>query len=302
MLVFLACQSFRILEPLYLHVVTGYWGSLASMANWEYMYRLSGAPHDIVNPNGLAFIIVSVIPFLFYYSGINKKVFFLSLFCMPLFIWALMLTSSRSGFIALLAVIGFIVMKTRYKVIMLVMIILGAIVIAPLLSADQQDRYLSITSQDTKNAGTAAGRVTRTIESFKTAFHKPMVGHGLGTSREANYNYTGRDQPVHNLYVEVAQELGIIGLFIFLLYILSIIRELKKAGAKWNQSELLKPHFLQASWQALRVFVFMNLIFSLASYGLSGYEWYLIPGLIVVLSRIQVQEDLSGVGVLPSDK
>jgi O-antigen ligase len=287
MVVFLASQSFRILEPLYLHVTTGYWGSLASMANWEYLNRLSGAPHDIVNPNGLAFIIVSVIPFLFYYSGINKKVFFLSLFCMPLFIWALMLTSSRSGFIALLAVIGLIVMKSRHKVIMLVMIILSAIVITPLLSADQQDRYLSITSQDTKNAESSAGRITGTIESFKVAFHKPLFGHGLGTSREANYNFTGRDQPAHNLYAEVAQELGFIGLFIFILYILTIIKELKRVGVDWLERELQKPNFLQASWNALRVFVFMNLLFSMASYGLSNYEWYFMPALIVILGKIK---------------
>ena len=287
MVVFLASQSFRILESLYLHVTTGYWGSLASMANWEYLNRLSGAPHDIVNPNGLAFIIVSVIPFLFYYSGINKKVFFLSLFCMPLFIWALMLTSSRSGFIALLAVIGLIVMKSRHKVIMLVMIILSAIVITPLLSADQQDRYLSITSQDTKNAESSAGRITGTIESFKVAFHKPLFGHGLGTSREANYNFTGRDQPAHNLYAEVAQELGFIGLFIFILYILTIIKELKRVGVDWLERELQKPNFLQASWNALRVFVFMNLLFSMASYGLSNYEWYFMPALIVILGKIK---------------
>jgi len=47
-IVFLGCQSFRILEPVYLHLTQGYWGSFASMANWEYMDRLSGAPSDVV--------------------------------------------------------------------------------------------------------------------------------------------------------------------------------------------------------------------------------------------------------------
>ena len=61
---FLGVQIFRVLEPLYLHVTQGYWGSFASMANWEYMNRLSGAPNDIINPNGLAFVIVTVIPLL----------------------------------------------------------------------------------------------------------------------------------------------------------------------------------------------------------------------------------------------
>ena len=63
-LVFLACQLFRILEPLYLHVTEGYWGSFTSMANWEYLNRLSGAPSDVVNPNGLAFIVCTTLIFL----------------------------------------------------------------------------------------------------------------------------------------------------------------------------------------------------------------------------------------------
>ena len=36
----------------------------------------------------------------------------------------------------------------------------------------------------------------------------------------------------------------------------------------------------------LQVWLWMNLIFSLASYGLSDYEWYLLGGLAVVLSRM----------------
>ena len=40
------------------------------------MERLSGAPYDIVNPNGLAFIIVSVLPFYYYYAELIMKVRF----------------------------------------------------------------------------------------------------------------------------------------------------------------------------------------------------------------------------------
>lgn len=69
--VFIACQTFRIVKPLYLHVAEGYWGSAASMAGWERLDRLSGAPHDIVNPNGLAFIIVSVIPFYYFLTQVS---------------------------------------------------------------------------------------------------------------------------------------------------------------------------------------------------------------------------------------
>ena len=39
--VFCATQVFRVLEPLYMHVTSGYWGSRTSLENWEYMSRLN---------------------------------------------------------------------------------------------------------------------------------------------------------------------------------------------------------------------------------------------------------------------
>lgn len=287
--VFLSCQIFRILEPLYLHVTARYWGSAASMANWEFMNRLSGAPHDIVNPNGLAFIIVSVLPFIYYYAKINKKIFFISLPLIPAMIWAMILTGSRSGFIALLVVLGLIISKTKNKLFLAVALILCIFVSYPFLSANTKDRYFSIVSQDTKNAATSEGRIAGIKNSFQVAFRKPLVGHGLGTSKEASWNYGHSKHLAHNLYAEVAQELGFVGLFIFFLYILAIYKELRNAKIPWHPVETQQLDFIQVSYYALWVFFFMNLVFSLASYGLSSYEWYLIPALIVVLGNLQTR-------------
>src|SRR5262249_35292679 len=65
--VFLAGQVFRVLEPLYLNVTQGYFGSQASMAGGtESLDRLSGGPYDVVNPNGLAFIICTALSLLYF--------------------------------------------------------------------------------------------------------------------------------------------------------------------------------------------------------------------------------------------
>ena len=57
-----ATQVWRVLEPLYMHLKSGYWGDYASLGNWEYMNRLSGSPYDIINPNGLGFVIIMTLP------------------------------------------------------------------------------------------------------------------------------------------------------------------------------------------------------------------------------------------------
>lgn len=82
MLVFISCQCFRIFEPVWLHITTEYWGGVTSMDKWGtiWLNRLSGSPYDVINPNGLAWVIVSIIPFMFYLSrsaSLKKKFSFI---------------------------------------------------------------------------------------------------------------------------------------------------------------------------------------------------------------------------------
>jgi len=289
-LIFLSCQTFRILEPLYLHITTGYWGSFASMANWEFMNRLAGAPHDIINPNGLAFVIVTVIPFYHYLSfvSLTNKLIYLS--TIPVFIYALILTGSRSGFIALLIILFGILIKSQKKILLIGIMGLAAIIVFANLTPVQKDRYASIFDKSSANYGTAHGRTEGVTNSFKVALRKPIVGHGLGTSLEANYHVIGYAQRAHNLYAEVMQELGTIGLLIFVLFIKSIIFNFYHVLQKMKDSSTNNTYLLNLT-HAMQVWLLMNIIFSFASYGLSSYEWYLFGGFSIVLKSVYQKHD-----------
>ncbi len=283
--VFLLCQIFRVLEPLFLHLTQGYWGSRASMANWEFMDRLSGAPHDTVNPNGLAFIIDSIIPFLYFFSALSKINKVALLLLLPLMLYTLVLTGSRSGLIGLIVISSIIIYNSSNKVVLLGLSLLSAFVIFSFLTPVQKDRFLSIVDKNTENAITASGRLEGIKKDFKVALRRPFFGHGLGTSREANANFGGIDQRAHNLFAEIAQELGLVGVVLFLSYVKSIVTLIKKLESKreeWGYESI----FLNQLWMALEVWFVMNFIFSFASYGLSSYEWYLFPGLLVVTSQL----------------
>lgn len=287
--VFVGCQLFRIVEPLYLNITEGYWGSVASMANWEYLNRLSGAPSDIVNPNGLAFIICTVLPFLYYLSDlgwINRLAF---LAFTPMCIYALILTGSRTGFLGLIIIFVVILVKSNRPFLLGFVGLIVVIVGFPLLDADTQDRYLSIFGMGQKNQATAEGRTEGVTKNFIVALRRPIFGHGLGTSREANANFGQTDQPAHNLYAEVAQELGFLGLVIVLLFIKSIFSILDQCKQIFSKEEV--GQFLLSINDAVQVWLWLNLIFSFASYGLTSYEWYLLAGLAVVMQRL-AREDV----------
>lgn len=282
LIVLLACQTFRVLAPLYLHITTGYWGDMAAMGEGEAMDRLAGAPHDPINPNGLAYVIIFVLPFYISYAAYFLFFRVLSFIILPILGYTLILTGSRSGFIVALVIAVAVILKSRKKLLAAACVaVLGVLLLAK-LDTMQQDRYLSIYRDDVRGAGTARGRLEGLMGDLEVAMHKPLVGHGLGTSHEANYNISGSTVRSHNLYLEVWQEIGIIGLVIFLLYMrASILVYFRSARAVRGSGD----RFSISLANALGILLLANLVFSMASYGLSGYSWYLFGGLTVLLNR-----------------
>ena len=293
---FLAVQSFRIFEPLYLHITEGYWGSEAMMSNWEFLDRLSGAPHDIINPNGLAYIIVSVIPFFYYlaaFSWKNKTIFLLTI---PLFLYALILTQSRSGVIALGVVYAGIVLKSRQKTLLTVIGIVCAVMIFVRLPYETKMRYISIIDPTTEHSDTARGRIEGMKASFGLAMNRPVFGHGIGSNAEATWNIRQWTTISHILYGEVAIELGYLGLILFLFFMKAIIVD-SRENIRIIKERVEENYTLLAVGNAVQVYLWMNIVFALASYGLSGYVWYLIAGLTVVLRKLtETSHELNEVG------
>jgi putative inorganic carbon (hco3(-)) transporter len=284
MLTFLGCQSFRVLEPVYLHLTVGYWGDRAYMSG-ENLNRLAGAPSDIINPNGLAFVVVTVLPFLFFLSRSSRVSLMVSLILAPPLLYALMLTGSRSGVVAVAVMAVGIMFKSKHKLgIAILLGILGVIMFIRLDPA-QKDRYLSIISNDTKNSATASGRFEGLQEDFRVALNKPIFGHGISTSREANFNFGHSNMPSHNLYIETIQEIGFVGLGIFLWFIVNILKNLWMSMI-YLRSRLSEINYLIFLTNALQIWLLVNIAFSFVSYGLTGYEWYLQAGLSVVLRKL----------------
>jgi putative inorganic carbon (HCO3(-)) transporter len=296
--VFVVCQVIRILEPVYLHVTEGYWGSKASMAGWDELERLSGAPTDVINPNGLAFVILTAMCFMHYLWPLRKTGALAYLLVLPVCLYALVLTGSRSGLIGLFVVFAAIFLRSRHKVPLLAAAALCVAIAAPRLSADLADRYLSIISDQTRNAQTAEDRLTGMIGDLEVAMRRPLFGHGLGTSREANANFRGVDLVSHNMYTEILQELGIGGLIIFLLIIFGTIHNLRFAIRSVREGPE-QGKYLLALANALSVWLALNIIFSFASYGLSNYTWYFTAGMSEALLRLPKVSGASAAAVEP---
>lgn len=287
LIVFVSCQVFRVLEPLYMNITQDYWGSATFLSTREFANRLSGAPADVINPNELGFVIATIIPFLHYLLwplGWKFKALYLAL--MPALLYALILTMSRGGFIALL-VVAFIVFKESSKKLSLfllaVVVVIGAFSV---MTPVQKDRYLSLVDRDAEGGASVEGRIQGMIGEFKLGLTRPIVGHGLGTTEEAKFHKRGSTQASHNLYAELIIELGLIGFVLFLRFLVKIAKKLlsvRNDFKKINYSD--KDFYFRLNKVLIAVF-WMYAVYSINYWGLSQYYWYLFGGLVIAFGRL----------------
>ena len=295
--VVVGCQVIRVLEPLYLHVVTGYWGSQAHMMDGGSLARLSGAPSDIINPNGLAFVILTALPFLHYLMGCSDRTVFRGIYALLLaaLMYAFILTGSRSGLVGLSVIVAVIVWRSPRRMVLGATVSIVGLLMFLGMSADMRERYLSLAESGTRHAETRDGRIAGWKADFSVAMQRPVFGHGLGTSAETMANFAGRPQIAHNLYTEVLLELGIVGFVLYLRVLASTLQNVARARARAREvcaqpcessSDEVDLRYVMRLSEAIFAWVVMCLVFSMASYGLSEFYWYLVAGISVALVRV----------------
>lgn len=278
--VLIGCQIFRGIEPIYLYFTTGYLPEIAySNAGKSALARLAGAPHDVISANPYAWVIVTTLPFL-YYLCFLKQIHFkiLSLTIASLLGYGLILSGSRTGIVILLATVLAIVYfsqnKSKNMIVALSIILCAGYLLAGMLSPDLFERYLSLVDSSVTGGDTAQGRIKGIFNQLTTIFNfHGLLGHGLGTSKEVNANYLGYGQITHNLYIELLQEFGIAGFILFCIYIKTIFQSLQIASNK-----VPSKSYLGRLTTALKVWVIMDIVYGLACYGVSSWEWYVFGG------------------------
>ena len=192
------------------------------------------------NPNPFATYLL--ILFLFSWGtslNIRRKGFYLASL---IFLVALLLSGSRGGFIATIIGFSFIIISSKddfkEKLIKsLILLFIGLIItrfiiyLAPIVQ-DKIGITLSMVDylirKDTLLGSSLVGR----LEFWKVAWEliksKPINGYGLGTFFSAYYIEYGSNQWysrfVHNHYLQIMAETGIIGIILFLIFLVSIFR------------------------------------------------------------------------------
>jgi O-antigen ligase len=184
--------------------------------------RLRGAVGGMFeNPNDLALNLVTFLaPALFIVIQDKKPTrrLFAAMLAV-LMLGAIVATKSRSGFLGLIAM-GMVVIyyTARVKPGVLVAVLVGGLLALPMMPSSFWDRMDSITNADADTSGSRAARLRLINQGLEVFAANPLTGIGAGQFQ--NYNEPGvvveKWRVTHNVWLQVAAELGIFGLVTFL--------------------------------------------------------------------------------------
>ena len=187
--------------------------------------RVQGAVGDMFqNPNDLALNMVAVLP-LAVLLGMRAHGMFGRLFAIAggfLMIGAVIASQSRSGFVGMGAMFVFLAWQVgRKRPAFLAALAVVVVIVLPLTPSSYWARMSSITDDSLDDTGSRQARRILLSEGLRAFLDHPVTGVGAG--RFQDYNPGGRVESwreTHNVVLQVAAELGVLGLtaFMFLVY------------------------------------------------------------------------------------
>jgi len=242
------------------------------------------------NPNDLATALDLLLPFAVVLALIGKgfaRLFYL--FCAAILAVGVLVTLSRGGFLGLIASGALLVWKLgrgrRLKTILAAVLICGILFSA--MPGGYGARIATIFSNDQDKTGSAQLRRELMERAASIAIHRPIVGVGIG-----NFHiYSIKEKLAHNAYLEIAAELGVMGLIAYLILILAPLRSLyrieRQTRGMRSKSER-EMYWLSVSIQAAIIAYMVCSFFASIQ-----YLWYLYytAAYAVALRQIHAAEE-----------
>jgi O-antigen ligase len=184
--------------------------------------RVTGAVGGLFgNPNDLALNMVAFLPLglaLIQDRGARPAVRLVALIGAPAMALAIIFSKSRGGAIGLVGMLlVFLYQMRRIRPGVTAAVIVACLATIPVLPSSFTGRMASIFDSEQDATGSREARKQLLREATEAFKHNPLFGIGAG--QFVNYNPDGRQEAwreTHNTFLQVAAELGLVGLLVFL--------------------------------------------------------------------------------------
>jgi O-antigen ligase len=289
-------------------------GKITGNLIWENqeIMRLHGSTPNYTHPNSFAGMALGTLPFLYYLWPLSNKYIKLLLLLIGLLSLNIVIyTGSRTGYIGLLAFIGYIFILSNNKNKFLVRFILLSFLALPLIPSQYIGRFDS-TFADKENEGGSIRTRKEILKDAMQIFVENPFGVGVAAFPKKRMDTFSRMQDTHNLYLEIATNLGFQGLIIvgLLIYKLlttlyrikslsaNLINNICNDGRQCSNLFLDDLRLIEAVALATSAFVVIRL--ALGLFGMDLYEiyWWFAIGITLslysMMNKVQIAIDKYG--------
>jgi O-antigen ligase len=195
-------------------------------------YRMGiGGSYD---PNDLALLFVITIPFAFFMlKGSHRLTQVLLLLAIALMLIGMVKTGSRGGFLGLISIGALIIMRgsAQARKYLLLTTAVGVILFVTAAPPAYWERINTIFNpEEDYNLTEKAGRWQVWETGLRMIAERPLTGVGISCFPIAHGQYTGSKLHIspHNSFLQVAAELGIAGLALFIAIILTSLKTARR--------------------------------------------------------------------------
>ncbi len=240
------------------------------------------------NSNDLALHLVTMIPIAVTMglSGRNplKKLVYFGV--TALMVGGVVVTFSRGGFIGLVAATFVLVRRLgkKNRVATTTALVFAVILFVGLAPGAFSSRLGTIFNSAADMTGSSSQRTEVLKRSFWVALRYPLFGVGIGNFRLKS----PRNLETHNAYTQVAAEMGLAAVVIYLTFLIHPIRRMRLVEKEsYLQPERRRFYYLSVGLQAALVgFMFSSF------FGAVAYQWYVyyLVGYAVCLHRLFIMK------------
>jgi putative inorganic carbon (HCO3(-)) transporter len=257
--------------------------------------RAEGVNSMAGDPNELAGVLMAFLPFLVALVSCSKRflVRLLLIGCGALTLIVLVLTGARISMVALLALVIFYILRSRRKVLNLIVAAVLAAAGWFLLPAQYQQRYLTVShyAGGGKLDDSNALRLAVWDAGWRMFLDHPILGVGAGQFATAygtlylERKHSAWMQP-HNLFLQLVCELGLVGLFVFALLAVQIWKAISVVLRMRSSPGLAINYHFAVACNFMLIGV---ALISTVSHTLYRPYWYLLAGLVAANKAVALR-------------
>jgi len=295
----------------------GIFGMVTGSLVWENQGtpRLHGATPNYAHPNSFAGTQLANIPFFYFLFPLVPMIVKIVLGAMTIAALSIVVFSgSRTAYVALLTMLMSLVFFSRYRKRAFIGVALFAVIAAPLVPDAYWERFNTIITQEDKEGASIDTR-RQIFDDAILIWKDNPLGIGVGAFPVVRAEVFSRSQDTHNLYLELATNLGVQGLLVFIGLIVSIMRSLGRtrrtadqlleriqneansvSSAGETDSRIRDLLFIRAIAISMLSFVITRLTLGMFGHDLYEVYWWFSAGMAVALEKLV--SDIPGSGDL----